>query len=526
MSLKIFVLRNKQKYGPFSVPEIDFYLKNGQFDPNDLAWHSDLPDWTLLQNIVTVTSVISTIENPQTFSFEYYVNCVAELTAPLNEMIWSIGSVDLLAKDFIAGELFQLGVGLAAVDRDIRPNEAIFVYDVWSYFKSAEDQIYDRSYIAEFVRDQARQNPDLLIKHKSELFILQLLLRYDAAHGTEYAILLRSLIFRFANSLVKIDGHVSPEEQEALRVLHERMESTTAHDEDIHEGQSNLATQAQTISPPRSVDDVLDELGSLIGLDGVKGDVPELVNFLKVQQMRERSGMTGIPISKHLVFYGNPGTGKTTVARLIAQIYHSLGVLRKGHLVETDRAGLVAGYVGQTAIKVTEVVESALGGVLFIDEAYTLSSSEGNDFGQEAIDTLLKLMEDNRDDLVVIVAGYPAKMQQFINSNPGLRSRFNKYFNFDDYNPDELLKIFELVAKKSNFSLTLEALSGLRGLFAHHYQHRDSTFGNGRLARNLFEIVINRQANRIVSIPNVTEAVLGTIETEDIPEIVTMSRGL
>ena len=205
------------------------------------------------------------------------------------------------------------------------------------------------------------------------------------------------------------------------------------------------------------------------------------------------------------------------MARLIAEIYHSLGILKKGHLVETDRSGLVAGYIGQTALKVKEVVESAIGGVLFIDEAYTLAGS-GMDFGQEAIDILLKLMEDHRHDLIVIVAGYPEKMAAFIASNPGLRSRFNKYLNFADYNPAELTTIYELFCKKSGFTLTASAHAKVHRLFESFCEVRDETFGNARVARNVFEETINRQANRIIAIPNVTQSILGTIEADDLPD--------
>ena len=268
----------------------------------------------------------------------------------------------------------------------------------------------------------------------------------------------------------------------------------------------------------KTSDDLLEELDWLIGLDKVKKDVIELTNFIKVQKMREGIGLAVQPISRHLVFFGNPGTGKTTVARLIAQIYKSVGVVSKGHLVETDRSGLVAGYIGHTALKVKEVVGEAIGGVLFIDEAYSLAKdSTYNDFGHEAIETLLKLMEDFRDDLVVIVAGYTHKMKEFLKSNPGLRSRFNKYFEFEDYSPEQLVLIFETFCKKGGYHLDTDANKSLLQIFTVLHENRDDTFGNGRLARNLYEKSINNQANRIVSLENVNEEILSTIKEIDLP---------
>jgi stage V sporulation protein K len=269
--------------------------------------------------------------------------------------------------------------------------------------------------------------------------------------------------------------------------------------------------------PPRPLEELLAELDALVGLERVKRDVRELTNFLKVQKLREEQGLKSLPVSRHLVFYGNPGTGKTTVARLLAQIYRTLGVLRRGHLVETDRAGMVAGYVGQTAPKVSEVVKRALGGVLFVDEAYTLSSGGGNDFGREAVETLLKLMEDHRDDLVVIVAGYTGKMQEFLDSNPGLRSRFNKHVHFDDYDENQLVKIFQVFCRKADFNLTPEAERELALLFRVLTAARDETFGNARTARNLFEATLSKQANRLVSLPEVNKEILSSIEAADIP---------
>ncbi len=246
------------------------------------------------------------------------------------------------------------------------------------------------------------------------------------------------------------------------------------------------------------INEILAKVDALIGLDNVKKEVHDIVNLLIVQKMREKSGLKSPNISRHLVFTGNPGTGKTTIARMMAEIYKSLGILQSGHLVETDRSGLVAGYMGQTAEKVKEVTQSAMGGVLFIDEAYTLINNKEGDYGQEAVDTLLKIMEDCRDNLIVIVAGYSDLMEQFLDSNPGLRSRFNKYIQFTDYSEQELLRIFKGYCKDQDYRLAenmdakiLEKIQEMKG-------ESTENFGNARTMRNYFEKVISNQANRLI----------------------------
>lgn len=245
-----------------------------------------------------------------------------------------------------------------------------------------------------------------------------------------------------------------------------------------------------------------------------------MTNFLKFQQMRKEKGLFVPEQSLHMVFTGNPGTGKTTIARLISQIYKSMGILSGGQFVETDRAGLVGGFLGQTAIKTKEIVESAIGGVLFIDEAYSLTEDTyGRDmYGQEAVATLLKLMEDHRDDLIVIVAGYTEPMQKFIRSNPGLQSRFNKFLHFDDYAPAELTEIFRHFAAQGDYRLHPTTELKLTNVFASLYAQRDETFGNARLARNLFEKAINAHAGRMVSAGATDEESLVTLYPEDVPQ--------
>ena len=266
-----------------------------------------------------------------------------------------------------------------------------------------------------------------------------------------------------------------------------------------------------------NIDNILKELHSLIGLKQLKLEINNLIDFLKIQQKRQEFGLSKVPITLHLVFCGSPGTGKTTVARLIGKIYQELGILKKGHCIETDRSGLVAQYIGHTARQTDELIKSALDGVLFIDEAYTLKpENAGKDFGQEAIDTLLKRMEDYRDRLVVIVAGYPNEMSRFIESNPGLQSRFTRYFTFEDYQPDELLAIFKKICDSNNYRLDTTAKKALLIKFTKLYDRRDKNFGNGRLARNLFEKTIERQAKRLAKLDKLDRETIVTIVAEDI----------
>lgn len=264
--------------------------------------------------------------------------------------------------------------------------------------------------------------------------------------------------------------------------------------------------------------ELLKELNSLTGLTRVKEDVASTINLLKINEMRKQKGLHVVPVSNHMVFLGNPGTGKTTVARLLAKIYKELNVVSQGQFIETDRAGLVAGYVGQTALKTTSVVKKAIGGILFIDEAYSLTSNnDSSDYGNEAIDTLVKLMEDNRNDLVVIVAGYNDEMHNFIDSNPGLSSRFNRYFTFEDYSCDELIEIFKNICKKNGFVVSESGMKELKNIIIKYSDM--ARFGNARGVRNIFDKAIQNQADRLMKLTDVNKSDLTTIIASDFLQI-------
>ncbi len=273
--------------------------------------------------------------------------------------------------------------------------------------------------------------------------------------------------------------------------------------------------EAEQETPPEDINDLKAELNELIGLDGIKKEVNNLINMVTIHKLRQQNDLKTVDMSLHMVFTGNPGTGKTMIARIMSRIYRSLGILNKGHLVEVDRSGLVAGYVGQTATKTSAVIEKALGGVLFIDEAYALNSKSENDFGQEAIDTLLKAMEDHRDDLVVIVAGYDGLMEKFIHSNPGLESRFNRYLHFDDYSIDEMAAILDLNLKKGQYKLDDAGREAARQYII-DANTSSISFGNARGVRNVFERLLVAQANRLAQSADVSKEDLMLITAEDV----------
>ena len=307
---------------------------------------------------------------------------------------------------------------------------------------------------------------------------------------------------------------LSPAEKPGEKAVPKTPDKTPDKAPEKKSGGPEQPSEAPEPLPKEDMKDLLAELDGYIGLQTVKEEVHNLINMASVYQLRRQHDLPTTDMSLHLVFTGNPGTGKTMMARMMARIYRSLDILSRGQLVEVDRSGLVAGYVGQTAIKTQKVIEKAMGGVLFIDEAYALNGRSENDFGQEAIDTILKAMEDHRDDLVVIVAGYTDLMDRFIHSNPGLESRFNRFLLFDDYTTDEMVEIFRMQCKKGCYQLTEEAQPLIRDYIAE--ESADDSFGNARGVRNLFEHVLVAQNNRLATMEKITREALMTITADDV----------
>jgi SpoVK/Ycf46/Vps4 family AAA+-type ATPase len=358
---------------------------------------------------------------------------------------------------------------------------------------------------------------------------------------------LETIVMRLANLIAKADGETTPGESGRVQVIqdevHRNLHRLPLDEPGQHEAASQVRPQAvqkmkaetaqlrskidlekpspdiKTEEPSREekLAAALEELDALVGMDSVKHEVRTMTNFLKVQKEREKAGLPRTPITLHMVFTGNPGTGKTTVARIIGRIFGAMGILEKGHLIETDRSGLVAEYAGQTGPKTNKKIDEALDGVLFIDEAYSLAAEGGQDaYGDEAVQALLKRMEDNRDRLVVILAGYPEPLDRLLKSNPGLSSRFNRRLDFEDYRASEMGRIFSVMCERNQYETPALVRAKLVLGFHHLYQNRDEHFGNGRLVRNVFEEAIRRMANRIAQVDRLTKELLTVLDPSDI----------
>jgi Holliday junction resolvasome RuvABC ATP-dependent DNA helicase subunit len=400
-------------------------------------------------------------------------------------------------------------------------DEAISLYDGFGYGLSILVLYYPDTYTDFFtnikqLNESQQKNfvKDVLDSEgkyfeNSEVSLQNFVLESTDILSSSNADKMKKAFYEFAEIIVKGDGVVTEQETKILKFL-----SKSFFKEQKNE---TKPLQAKEFSK-NELDTILEELNSLVGMENIKSDIHSLINIINVNKLRTKEGLPEQKLSLHSVFIGPPGTGKTTIARILSNIYHSLELLPENNFVETDRSGLVAGYVGQTAIKTDNIITQAKNGILFIDEAYTLKrSNSDNDYGQEAIDILLKRMEDFRGNLIIIVAGYETEMNYFINSNPGLKSRFNRYFHFKDYDSTELTEIYKRIADKSGFILKDEALKTLHDLFEKLCSAKDDKFGNARLARNIFEKTFEKHANRTSYIAPITREILTTIEAADIP---------
>ena len=449
------------------------------------------------------------------------------------------------AREIFRGELFHFLLNLSFADAKITVKESAFIKEYLGFDYSVKEMreyaIANRVYGADFTNKLPycfkafvkADNNIGEVKETSKLImqIYKLLgqefIACDGQGQTEsYSLdlLLKNMQDyidkTFVESANMAFGSLGDKEASVAKPIDYKVPLTNSVAVETKKEETVQTETKEEAKPEKTLDELLEELNALIGLDKVKEDVKSLINLVKIRNIRKERGMDSPDMSLHMVFSGNPGTGKTTIARLLAQIYKAMGLLSKGHLIEVDRSGLVGGYVGQTALKVQEVVKKALGGVLFIDEAYSLTVNRGtSDYGFEAVDTLLKFMEDNRDDMIVIVAGYPAPMEEFLNSNPGLKSRFNKYLHFEDYTPEELIGILKLNAKKADLVLSEDAEKFAYEFFTKRCENRPENYANGRDVRNFFEKALINQANRLAVLDSINDEQLSTLEVEDLNTI-------
>lgn len=514
-----------RKYLSFLTPTksssiSEFTPSSNGMKTNDFSYqfYSLLKDFSsslfqIVQKLQSNEAILERINagNLQTASDEFIANCV----------IYDLIQVsNILAKGKLSAKSLE-ATGLVLATNQLLPNnsenmldndfETIAIAHQQGLYKNIAKQLLEIGNMENPMQISIQETQDEKIisstKQQNNLAFPTFLKISDNPLFEEYV----TVLYRYATIISKADNVVSETEETLLKDIYQITHNPISEkkNETLHISKGNKN---------ESLDDVLNELNSLIGLNDVKAEINTLINFIKVQKAREESGLKSSSLSYHIVFTGNPGTGKTTVARIVAKIYKHLGILTEGQLVETDRSGLVAEYVGQTAVKVNKTVNSALNGVLFIDEAYSLVGENKDDFGKEAVATLIKRMEDDRDKLVLVLAGYTNEMIDFIDTNPGFKSRFNRYITFPDYTPNELFDIFESKCKKLDYHLTEEAKTKLKSTFENAYSSRDKSFGNGRFVRNIFEKTLEQQANRIAKESNLTKEILTTITEDDVVE--------